>query len=217
MDDTPAWYRGPGMYLATAFDVSDLTWMRGEEIDPIEANRVFIVTVDKNIINVFARLSYHIYMRKILGAEKIDNPSYYDFIVQEPSDLLATTPRLAEFVQFSTIKRFLIGTLVFENPPPDVKPRDMAKIGAMLMWIQQTTYPGGILDELGEIDREVRRRCYRDVELATANTLKMKAFKSLRDTKGMYDEGAARDALPKGLHKEFDFYVASDVHMHASR
>jgi hypothetical protein len=34
------------MYLATAMDVS---WMRGHEINPVEANRVFIVTGDKTL------------------------------------------------------------------------------------------------------------------------------------------------------------------------
>jgi hypothetical protein len=45
------------MYLATAMDVS---WMRGYEINPVEANRVFIVTGDKTLI---ARLSTNIKFR----------------------------------------------------------------------------------------------------------------------------------------------------------
>jgi hypothetical protein len=210
-DRMPDWYRGPGMYLATELNTERFAWMGWRAIDPIEANRVFITTSDDYI---YGRIPFTGFA-EILKAEKIDNPSYYDFIVRDGADLLGKTPRLFEFIQFNAIKREIIAMGIITYPPPDVAPQDMAKIGAMLMWYGKNLH-GGILGPMAH-SPERNRQCHRDVELATSHTLKMKALKALRDARGTYDMDAARANLPHGLRPDFDKYVASDAHMKSAR
>jgi hypothetical protein len=209
------WYEGPGIYRALEFNIRALDWLGGAEIDPIPANCEFIAIGN----TAYVRLGFdRIKGNHIFRAEKIETKSYYDFITDDGSGLLGM-PRSAEFIPFDMFDRAYICKFICNDPPPNVDPHEMVKMGAVLMWVKTQRDADRDVYEISTpfIIKTIIDQCERDVELATSPTLKMKTLKALRDARGTYDVAAARSTLPAMFRPDFDKYVASEAHMKSAR
>jgi hypothetical protein len=210
----PAWYKGPGVYHATEIDPEEYS-MDAEHTDPAPENRLFV------LLNSFGGINWPKLIRLrekdarskftsdcILEADKVENPNYYEFITGGADE---------DGGSYGLGDWYLVSRAVLHNPPEDLTIGDLGKIGAMVDWL---TANYARLPKSWTVDEkpELELACRRYVELATTESLRVRALRALREHRETIDVVAISRSLPgRQLRQDFDDLLAVDEVFHASR